>query len=423
MNFVEKLAPLAIQHGLANGVLPSLIIAQGILESDSGTSELACNANNLFGIKAGSGWTGETHTKLTAEQDKDGNVTHIDAAFRKYPSYAGCVIDLVHKYTHGTGWEDFNRYAGVLGQTDYKLAIAALKAAGYATDVKYATKLIEQVEKYELTKYDKEVDNVVKIALDAGHGINTPGKQSPADEREWSFNNKVLLACAAALKQYEGVQILRLDDPTGKTDIPLKTRTDNANMWGADALVSFHHNADKGRWGIHGGVETYVQERTASQASKDIAAIIQPRIVAAMGLRNRGVKSKNLHMTRESKMPAILTEGGFMDSTIDITAMRDDTKLKAQGEAIAEGLAIYFKLKKKAGASKQPVKKEEDELEFTSGTLRNTVDDLLNSPAKQKKLIEDGIKAGSFGTVWSDKFEKKQLGKHDILGLYMLHYK
>lgn len=81
MSFVDKLAPLAIKYGKANGVLPSMIIAQGILESRSGTSELARNANNLFGIKAGSGWTGETYTVRTSEQDKDGNVTYINAAF------------------------------------------------------------------------------------------------------------------------------------------------------------------------------------------------------------------------------------------------------------------------------------------------------------------------------------------------------
>ena len=107
-------------------------------------------------------------------------------------------------------------------------------------------------------------------------------------------------------------------------------------------LYLIHHNAFDGKWGSHGGVEPLVQETTVSKASKEIAAIIQPRIVQAMGLRNRGVKTDNLHMLRESSMPAILTEGGFMDSTTDIGALRSDAKLKAQGEAIADGLAVYF---------------------------------------------------------------------------------
>ena len=262
---------------------------------------------------------------------------------------------------------------------------------------------------------------MVKIALDAGHGIHTAGKRTPDGEREWSFNDKVLRACVAKLSKYQGVEIKRLDDSTGQSDVPLSARTNLANLWKADALVSIHHNANSGKWGVHGGVETYVQEKTASKASKDLAALVQPLIVKVMGLRNRGVKESNLHMLRESRMPAILTEGGFMDSTTDIGAMRSDAKLKAQGEAIADGLVAYFKLKPKS--SQSPNKKENHELNFSSGTLKKTVEELLNSPAKQKQLIEAGIKGGSFGSVWLDTFNKNQLAKHDIIGLYMLHNK
>ena len=65
---------------------------------------------------------------------------------------------------------------------------------------------------------------MVKIAIDAGHGMNTPGKRTPSGEREWSFNNKVALAAIAKLNTYQNVQILRLDDATGKTDIPLENK-------------------------------------------------------------------------------------------------------------------------------------------------------------------------------------------------------
>ena len=196
---------------------------------------------------------------------------------------------------------------------------------------------------------------MVKIAIDAGHGLNTAGKRTPDGEREWTFNNKVALAAIAELKKYKNVQILRLDDPTGKTDVPLKTRTDRANNWNADVLVSIHHNASKGYWGSWGGVETYTQPGS-SKASKDIAAHVHPRIVEAMGLRNRGLKTSNLHMTRDSKMPAILTEGGFMDSTTDIRIMRNDAKLREQGIAIADGLATYYKLKEETEKVSNPKK-------------------------------------------------------------------
>lgn len=194
---------------------------------------------------------------------------------------------------------------------------------------------------------------MVKIAIDAGHGINTPGKRTPDGEREWSFNNKVVLAAIEKLKSYKNVQILRLDDPTGNRDVPLSERTNKANAWGADVLVSAHHNALTGVWGSHGGVETFTQPGS-SKASVEIAKIIQPRITKAMGLRDRGCKTSNLHMTRASKMPAILTEGGFMDSTTDIAALRSDANLKAQGVAIADGLAEYFKLTGDVGQASKP---------------------------------------------------------------------
>lgn len=256
---------------------------------------------------------------------------------------------------------------------------------------------------------------MVKIALDAGHGINTAGKRTPDGEREWAFNSKVLLACTAKLNKYQDVQILRLDDPTGNTDVPLATRTNKANAWKADALVSIHHNALAGKWGSHGGVETLIQEVTASKGSKDLAALIQPRIVNAMGLRNRGVKSKNNHMTRVSNMPAILTEGGFMDSTTDIPALRSDAKLKEQGEAIADGLATYFKLKLKVAGTPAPPK-EDEELKFSSPALKSETETSLVSKAHRQIIVSAAVKAGAHAS-WGDKLANGALTDADVLGL------
>lgn len=191
---------------------------------------------------------------------------------------------------------------------------------------------------------------MVKIVIDAGHGANTPGKRSPSDEREWTFNNKVALAAIDRLNQYEGVQILRVDDPTGKTDVPLLTRTNRANAFKGDAYVSLHHNAMTGVWGSHGGIETFTYNGINADArSITLAGYVHKRVVRAMGLRDRGVKKANFHVLRLSKMPAILVEGGFMDSTTDIIPMRNDTKLKEQGYAVADGIADYFKLSVKVG--------------------------------------------------------------------------
>ena len=103
---------------------------------------------------------------------------------------------------------------------------------------------------------------IFKIAYDAGHGFNTVGKRSPSGEREWSFNNKVVLAFEREMKKYNNVQLLRTDDPTGRTNVPLATRVSKANSWGADIYISFHHNAFQGKWGNHTGNILYTQALT-----------------------------------------------------------------------------------------------------------------------------------------------------------------
>lgn len=218
---------------------------------------------------------------------------------------------------------------------------------------------------------------MVKIAIDAGHGINTPGKRSPNGEREWSFNDKVLRSAVKYLNEYQNVQILRLDDPTGKTDVSLATRTNAANNWGADVLVSVHHNANTGKWGEWTGTETYTYVGSWPQAER-LASMVHKRLVKAYGLRDRGLKKADLHMLRASKMTAILIEGGFMDSTIDIKKLRDDKVLDAAGKAIAAGLAVFFNLKKKVVEKPkqkvQPVKKDDIKGHWAETSLKKAMD-------------------------------------------------
>lgn len=195
---------------------------------------------------------------------------------------------------------------------------------------------------------------MAKIAIGAGHGLYTPGKRTPDDEREWSFNN---VAVKSAIRHLEadGHKVIRLDDPTGKTDVPLSTRTNKANAAKADILISYHHNAFLGKWGGHTGTETYIYT-DASANSLKLAEAVHPEVVKAYGLSNRGIKRANFHMVRESNMPAILIEGGYMDSSIDIKKMRNNDVLEAAGEAIADGVAAYYGKKCKSSAPKQKTK-------------------------------------------------------------------
>ena len=199
-----------------------------------------------------------------------------------------------------------------------------------------------------------------RFTFDAGHGsfkdalrkvYSTSGKRTPEGIPEWEYNNKVVKAIIAYLSQYEDVLILRVDDPTGKTDVPLSERVRKINAFKSDAHCSVHHNALKGVWfATAGGIETLVRPGTKHyDKSLKIAKLVHPKYVKAMGLRDRGIKQRTdlMMISNALNCPSILTEGGFMDSRIDRKAMDNDAMLKAQGEAIAQGYVEYFKLKKK----------------------------------------------------------------------------
>ena len=189
---------------------------------------------------------------------------------------------------------------------------------------------------------------MVVIAVDAGHGINTAGKRTPDNEREWSFNNVVILAGIEELQKYEGVTIVRVDDPTGVRDVPLAERVSKANKAQAAVYWSAHQNAYLSKWGTHSGVETYVNApRKNNPKSLALAEAVHPKLVTAMGLANRGIKEYPYYVLANTNMPAVLTEGGFMDSTIDIKKLRQTAILRAQGVAVAQGIASYLGLKKK----------------------------------------------------------------------------
>lgn len=158
--FVSYIGPLAAADMKKTGILASVTAAQAILESGYGSTELAVAANNLFGMKATlsgnnwpSEWDGQTYTKDTKEQDRNGKEYTVKAAFRKYASHTASIKD--HSdYLAGAKNGSALRYAGLIGETDYKAAAALIKNGGYATDINYVSKLCNIIEKWNLTKYD-----------------------------------------------------------------------------------------------------------------------------------------------------------------------------------------------------------------------------------------------------------------------------
>ena len=160
---IAKVGPLFTADQKKTGVLASVSLAQFILESGYGKSELAQEANNCFGMKkspsgntwAGSVWDGESIcTKKTKEQRGSSTLT-VTAQFRKYP----CVEDSIEDhsaYLLGAKKGSGLRYEGLKGCTDYWKAAQIIKDGGYATSTTYVEKLCSIIEQWKLTQYDAD---------------------------------------------------------------------------------------------------------------------------------------------------------------------------------------------------------------------------------------------------------------------------
>jgi hypothetical protein len=146
--YISKYKQAAINKMNLYKIPASITLAQGLLESGAGTSDLATIANNHFGIKCSDDWKGETFRKDDDQKDE---------CFRKYNSVEDCFDD------HSKFLTTKARYAELfkLNVTDYKEWAQGLQNAGYATSKEYAQRLIKLIEDYELFEYDKMYKPIV----------------------------------------------------------------------------------------------------------------------------------------------------------------------------------------------------------------------------------------------------------------------
>lgn len=181
-----------------------------------------------------------------------------------------------------------------------------------------------------------------RLALNAGHGYKTAGKRclksiDPNETREYVLNRRICDKIEQRLKDY-AIEILRIDNGT---DIAISKRAKAANDFGADFYLSIHHNAGLSG-GSGGGGEAYVYLKVDS-ATKEWQESLYERVVRYGNLRgNRAepLKSANFGELRETRMPAVLLECGFMDSTTDtpiiLTEAFADNIARAAAEVIIE---------------------------------------------------------------------------------------
>lgn len=181
------------------------------------------------------------------------------------------------------------------------------------------------------------------IAIDNGHGYNTPGKRTPPFPqtgqviREWEFNHPTARKLKELLEQ-DGYKVIMVSDTV--EDTPLKSRTTKANNAKVDLYISIHYNALQGTWGTHGGIETFHHPNSTN--GKRLAELVQAELIKSTNLRNRGVKEANFQVLRETNIPSILVEAGFMDNLNEAKLMLDVEYQNKVAKAILCGVNSYF---------------------------------------------------------------------------------
>ncbi len=223
-----------------------------------------------------------------------------------------------------------------------------------------------------------------KLALNAGHGKNTLGKRclkklDKSETREWTLNSRICEKIETKLLSYDGYDLIRLDDPTGKKDVSLNKRVRAANDFEADFYLSIHHNAGiKG--GTGGGLETYVHTKSSNQSLEWQERLYEVLIkhTSLKGNRADGTRKANFYECRQSKMPCVLIEAGFMDSKTDVPIILSEKFAEQVATACVEVIVEKAKLKKKA-VKETKTEKENIILSW------------------QKAAIKDGAKFSKYG--------------------------
>ena len=179
---------------------------------------------------------------------------------------------------------------------------------------------------------------MVKIYIDPGHGGTDPGAVGNG-LREKDLTLQIATRIKDILAGYKDVPTKM--SRTGDTFPSLSARTNEANTWGADFFLSVHINAGGGQ-----GYEDFIY-KSSSKDTKTYQDNIHAEIMKLIDMKDRGQKTGNLHVLRESKMPALLTENGFIDNNSDAYQLKKSAFIEAVAQGHVNGIVKSFNLKMK----------------------------------------------------------------------------
>lgn len=228
-----------------------------------------------------------------------------------------------------------------------------------------------------------------KIAYGAGHNDKTangiPEYLHKPRMNEWRLNDRVARYFEEAARQYQNVELLRVDDPAGQAGVSLIGRCKTANNWKADFFLSIHHNA-----GIHGGnggglVAFSNPGSTQGAAYRDA---IYEACMAAGGIKGDrwdATLEHGYYVLQYTNMPAVLMEYGFMDSATDVPVILTEEYAKAMAYATMAGIAEVAGLQLKP--EHDPAQQQFYRVQVGAFNVRSNADAML------KQLQEQGYEA------------------------------
>ena len=415
--FVKQLAVLVQKYAPKYNIdVCSPIIAQACLESGFGTSNLSKN-HNYFGltyrenrVKAASGFV------QTVKGNKFFKFASMEKGVEGYFQFIN--ISNYAKLKEAKTPEEYLKY---------------IIEAKYATDSKYIEKCMSIVDKYNLTSYDKKkvvttessFDQQapgdlyrIKVAIDAGHGSNTPGKRHP-DGYKGHFSNVKIAYYLDQILRKNNIDTFKVswDDNNSENDndIPLTTRQNMIKNAKCNYLISIHANAH-GSGTVYTaaeGIETFYHSDKAlsKSSSKDLAEAVHKHLIKGTAQKNRGVKTAEFAMCNAVACgvdAAILIETAFMTNQKESELLKSDEFCFECAVEIASGLFEFLGYKNKPNTSgivvneSKPVNKQENVEAFSAGARFTTPGiDFYKSSTDKQPVAK---KSGTF-YIWSEEIK------------------
>lgn len=297
--YINRYKSIAIDHMERYGIPASITMAQGILESDSGNSNLARKSNNHFGIKCKKDWTGE-------------RVYHTDDApnecFRKYDSVEDSYLDHAEFLDNSPRYDSLFAYSS----TDYKSWARGLKAAGYATAKDYAQRLIRLIEDNKLYLLDQEdglklyasrnsTDNNIND-FTAQSSVNTPTTHSGSiDPNQWRVSEQTYQGYSVYTNNHTNMLIARngdkFSDIANTFTIPEKL------------LRKFNEINTKSTADPIAGELIYIERKPAKWSGEQSHHIVSQGETLTSIAQLYGIRQRSLANMNRLKMTATLNEG------------------------------------------------------------------------------------------------------------------